>query len=383
MSAMWALRGAALVAATLALSAGMAPPQEPRSARALYERAVELDAAGDQAGALSLLWKAAGVDPADADIQNQLGESLQRIGALDAAIESYRAALAARPSFRKAANNLVLALVAAGRGSESTDLARRLVAAAPDAADAHFTLGLAQAEQDVDEAVRSFQRAIEIAPDDALARYNLALVLRRMDRLDAAADELRQAIAIAPRAEAHFQLGVIRWHQHRLEEAADALRAAIALDPKHAEAHHALGGVLHAAGDRARAIQMLRRAAALRPELADVHYTLARVLRAAGDAAGAAHHQGEADRLRERARLEQEARVWTSTGSARMQAGDLIAAVDHFRRAASILDAYAPAHYQLGIALLRLGQVDAARDAFARAQQLNPSLVPPTARTSR
>ena len=367
----------ALLAASIAVH-GFAPDQDRAGARAAYERAVAREAAGDEAAALSLLWTAAGLDPADAEIQNRLGESLQRIGALDAAIESYQTAVAARPSFRKAANNLVLALVAAGRGSESTDLARRLVAAAPEDAEAHFTLGLAHSEQDVEEAVRSFRRAIQIAPDHALARYNLALVLRRMDRLDAAADELLRAIAIAPRAEAHFQLGVIRWHQHRLDEAAAALRAAIALDPKHADAHHALGGVLDAAGERVRAIEALRRAVGLRPDLADAHYTLARVLRAAGDPAGAAPHERDAERLRERARLEQEARVWTSTGSARMQAGDLVAAVDHFRRAASILDAYAPAHYQLGLAFLRLGQPEAARRAFARAQQLNPSLVPPT-----
>ena len=41
-------------------------------------------------------------------------------------------------------------------------------------------------------------------------------------------------------------------------------------------------------------------------------------------------------------------------------------------------DAYAPAHYQLGRALAALGEPDAARAAFARAHELNPSLVPPT-----
>ena len=366
----------ALFAAALAWSA-VPWGQAGASARGMYDRAAQLEAAGDQAGALSLLWQAAGLDPADADIQNRLGEALQRIGALDAAVDAYRAALRARPAFRKAANNLVLALVAGGRGPEATQLARGLAAGAPHDPESHFTLGLAQSEQDVDEAIRSFRRTIALAPDHALARYNLALVLKRMDRPDEAADELRRAIAIAPRAEAHYQLGVIAWHQHRLEEAAAAFRSAIALDARHADAHQALGGVLHAAGDHPRAEDALRRALALRPDGADAHYTLSRLLRARGDAAAADRHVREAERLRERARLEQEARVWTATGSARMQAGDLAAAVDHFRRAARILDTYAPAYYQLGIALRRLGQPDEARAAFARAQQLNPSLVPP------
>lgn len=367
------------VCATLAFD-DAAAAQDRARAREAYERAIALEGRGDEAGALSLLWQAAGLDPADADIQNRLGEALQRIGALDAAVDAYRAALRARPAFRKAANNLVLAMVAAGRGPEATQLARGLAAGAPHDPESHFTLGLAQSEQDVDEALRSFRRTIELAPDHALARYNLALVLRRMDRLDEAVDQLRRAIAIAPRAEAHYQMGVIAWHQHRLEEAADAFRSALALDPRHADAHQALGGVLHAAGDHPRAEDVLRRAIALRPDGADAHYTLSRVLRARGNTPAADRHIREAERLREHARLEQEARVWTATGSARMQAGDVVAAVDHFRRATAILDSYAPAHYQLGLALLRLGQTDAARSAFERAQQLNPALVPPPGR---
>src|ERR687898_689196 len=81
-----------------------------------YKRALQLEAKGDAAGALPFLWEAAGLAPGDADIQNALGEALDRVGALDAAIEAYRAAVTARPSFRKASNNLILALVNAGRG---------------------------------------------------------------------------------------------------------------------------------------------------------------------------------------------------------------------------------------------------------------------------
>jgi Flp pilus assembly protein TadD len=54
-----------------------------------------------------------------------------------------------------------------------------------------------------------------------------------------------------------------------------------------------------------------------------------------------------------------------------------VAAADLFRRATRTFEAFAPAHYQLGRALDRLGQHDAARASYARAQQLNPALVPP------
>jgi hypothetical protein len=42
-----------------------------------------------------------------------------------------------------------------------------------------------------------------------------------------------------------------------------------------------------------------------------------------------------------------------------------------------VLESYAPAHYQLGRDLQGLNRTNEARAAFARARQLNPSLVPP------
>lgn len=355
-----------------------AAAQEPAvRGRDAYARAVELEAKGNQYAALVLLWEAAGLAPKDSDIQNRLGEALDRIGALDAAIEAFRQAVSARPGFRKAANNLILTLVKAGRGPEAVERARALVAASPSDPEGYFTLGLAQSEQDVAGALASFRRVLDLAPRHALARYNLALVLKRGDRLPEAIDELRRAIEIEPRAEAQYTLGVIYWHQGDLDRATDALRAAVAAEPTHADAHHALGAVLKARGDWAGAAASLRRALALRPDLWAAHYTLGQVLQRAGDDSGARTHLAEAERLRRRAESQQEAGVWTATGTRKLDAGDFTTALDHFRRAIQIFEAYAPAHYQMGRALQGLGRDDAARAAFHRAQQLNPSLVPP------
>jgi tetratricopeptide (TPR) repeat protein len=367
------VRLAAILCATLAYVA----QDTPARAKETYERAIKLEREGNAAAALSLLWEAAGLAPRDPDIQYRLGESLERIGALDAAIDAYRQALRSRPQFREAANKLILTLVKAGKGPEARERAQAVVDGSPQDPDAHFTLGLAQSEQDVEGAITSFRRTLELAPRHALARYNLALVLKRADRPRDAIDELTRAIAIEPRAEAHYTLGVIYWQQGDLERAEAALRAGIAADERYADAHHTLGAVLAARRQWRPAIEALRRALELRPDLTSARYTLARVLRESGDEPGARGKFAEADRLRRRAQLEQEASVWTATGTQKLEDGDAAAAVDHFRRAMSIFEAYAPAHYQLGRALQKLGRVDAARAAFYRAQQLNPSLVPP------
>jgi tetratricopeptide (TPR) repeat protein len=366
-----------LAAAAWAHEPAVQQRETPARAREAYARALELDAEGRSSESLPLLWEAAGLAPGDPEIQNRLGEALDRMGALDAAMDAFRRALAARPDFRKAADNLVLTLGKAGRSPEAIERARAIVAAAPRDANAHFTLGLAQSEADVTEAIGTFRRALELDPRHALARYNLALVLKRADRTTEAIDELQRTLEIAPRAEAHYTLGVIYWQQGDLERAERALRAAEAAEPRYADAHYTLGVVLAARGDRKGAIDALRRAIALRPDLPGAHYSLGQVLRQGGDAAAGDAHLAEADRLQTAGRLEHEARVWTSTGTARLEAGDPADAVRHYKRAIAIHEAYAPAHYQLGRALERLGQTAAARAAFARARELNPSLVAP------
>ena len=218
-------------------------------AKEAYARAGELDARGEAAGALALLWEAAGLAPRDAEIQNRLGEALDRIGALDAAVDAFRRALDERPDFRKAANNLILTLVKGGRGPEAVERARALVAAAPADPNALFTLGLAQSEQDVTGALTTLRRVVELEPRYTLARYNLALILKRADRVPEAVEHLTRVLDTEPRPEAHYTLGVIYWQQGDAARATKALRAAVAAEPGFADAYYTLGAVRHGEGD--------------------------------------------------------------------------------------------------------------------------------------
>jgi tetratricopeptide (TPR) repeat protein len=156
-----------------------------------------------------------------------------------------------------------------------------------------------------------------------------------------------------------------------------ALEAAIALHAGYASAHYTLGAVQKDRREWSKAAASLRRAIALRRDLPGAHVTLAGVLRAAGDDTAARAQLAEGERLRRRGEIEHEALVWTAVGARKLEAGDLTGALDDFRRATAAFEGYAPAHYQLGLVLRRLNQPEAARAAFARAQQLNSSLVAP------
>ena len=365
---------ACLLVATV--PAGLAAQAAGRGGE-LHARAMQLEKAGNHPAALSLLWEAAGLSPDDPVILNDLGEALDRIGALDAAIDAFQRALDRRPASGTTARRLVLTLARAGRGPEAVSRARGLVAAAPGDAEALFTLGLALAEHDVGEAMQTFTRVLERDPKHTVARYNLALVLKRADRLDEAVEHLEGAIAVEPRPELYYTLGVIRSLQGDPDRAIAALRKAIRAEPQYVDAHQALGAALRSKRDWRGAAASLERAIAIRPELWGAHYTLGQVLQQAGDVAGARRHLAEADRLRVHAQQEQEAGVWSAVGIGRLERGDLPGAADCFRRAIQAADGYAPAYYQLGRVLQKLGRADESRAAFTRARELNPSLVPP------
>src|SRR5207244_9355009 len=100
-------------------------------------------------------------------------------------------------------------------------------------------------------------------------------------------------------------------------------------------------------------------------------------LQLSGDTRGARAQLADAERLRLRADAEHQAAVWTAVGTRQFDEGDPSAAIESLHRAIGVLESYAPAHYQMGRALQRLNRTNEARAAFARARQLNPSLVPP------
>jgi tetratricopeptide (TPR) repeat protein len=365
------------VIATIVAAAAALPAQDPRAARDAYERAIALEAEGNHGAALSLLWTAAGAAPADADIQNRLGEALERIGALDAAVEAYGHALAARPGFRRAQNNLVVALGKSGRGAEAIRRADAWLAAAPDDPELRYTWALAASEQDIDASMAALRQVIAARPDHALAHYNLALLLKRVDRLEDAVAAAERAARIDPRPEAHLLLGTLHVQRGDPGRALAAFDAAVRANARFADGWMQRAMVLRSRGDLAGAVDALRRAVAVRPEAWGGHAALAAVLGAAGDAAGSRKASAEAERLRAAEREERTAVTMTTVGIARLDGGDLAGALERFTAATAASPAYAPAHYHRGRTLLRLGRKAEARAAFARARALNPSLVAP------
>ena len=168
------------------------------------------------------------------------------------------------------------------------------------------------------------------------------------------------------------------WQQGDFAAAAEELTAAIHAKPDYAEAYYTLGTVLKQKGDLAESSNALREAIRLQPEFAGAHTTLATVLRQLGDNEGAAAESRAGAEIAKRKNSEQAALFATNSGRRLFNAGDLDGAISQFRSAIESVPGYAPAHYQLALALQRKGDKQGALQEFKTAADLDPRLKAPT-----
>jgi Flp pilus assembly protein TadD len=173
-------------------------------------------------------------------------------------------------------------------------------------------------------------------------------------------------------------LGVTLWQKGDFPQAAESLQSAVKIKPDYSEAFYTLGTVYKQMNKLPEAAQALREAIRLQPEFMGAHTTLAAVLRAEGDTAGADAESKTAADLSKRKTSLQAATFATNSGKRLLTAGDLPGAISQFRNAIQMVPDYAPAHYQLAIALERSGQKDEASSEFHKAGELDPHLKPPT-----
>ncbi len=138
--------------------------------------------------------KALAVKPDFADAHNNLANAFKALGRLEEALASYDRALAAQPGYAAAHYNRANALAMLRRFDEALAGYDRVLALAANNADAHNNRGIVLQELGrLDEALAAFARAIELRPDLVSAYYNQGNAL-------AAADQPLQALASYDRA---------------------------------------------------------------------------------------------------------------------------------------------------------------------------------------
>lgn len=201
--------------------------------------------------ALGALQKAAKFLPKDAEIHNNLGNSLQAFGRHADAAASCRRALVLSPDFIEAHANLGNALKDLGQLDAATASYRRALEINPNVAEIHSNLGAVLHElQRFDQAVASHRRALELNPQYAAAHNNLGNVLRDMGQLESAAESFRQALTIqSDYADAHNNLGAVLRVLGRFDEAMACSHKALEIKPDYDIAHTNLAHLLLESGD--------------------------------------------------------------------------------------------------------------------------------------
>jgi len=213
-----------------------------------------------------------------------VGITLKELGRLDEAEASYTQAIALKPDYADAHNNLGITLTELGRLDEAEASYTQAIALKPDYAEAHSNLGITLKELGrLDEAEASLRQAIALKPDFAKAHYNVGITLKELGRLDEAEASYTQAIALKPDyAEAHSNLGITLKELGRLEESEACYRQVLALKPDLAEAHTNLGNTLQELGKLEEAEASYRQAIALKSDYAEAHSNLGVTLKELG-----------------------------------------------------------------------------------------------------
>jgi tetratricopeptide (TPR) repeat protein/SAM-dependent methyltransferase len=231
----------------------------------------------------------------------------------------------------------VYPLLQAGRFVEAESALRRIVAQAPDNAEAHFLLGMCRYQQGAaHDALAPMRRAVELAPATAQFAVNFGFVLGETGALDEAERVLRGAVSRAPRDPVALNaLGITLQQAGRLEEALAIFARGIAIAPRDDGLHNNYGRTLRDAGRTEQALAEIRTALSLNPANLMARLNLGNVLRDTGALADAI------------AAYEQ-----------------VVAAAPNFNMAL----------HNLGEALLEAGRADDARRAFGRAMRAAPAV---------
>jgi tetratricopeptide (TPR) repeat protein len=237
--------------------------------------------------------------PGVAPFHVQLGDLYVRAGQDLKAIEQYRLALEAQPSFLEATVKLGTQHMRQGRLVDAAITFNRAVELNDRLITAFVGLGVAQhACGRHRESLATFDLAASLEPSTTLlfsesARLQLQLEQRQRvgGRADASAEDdsapphdrlieeaLRrheQALAQTPgHADLHYRYGLLLRQVGRLSEAIEAFRRAVAINPHYSKALVKLAICLKEAGQIDEAIETFTRALRLNDKFVDVHYQL-------------------------------------------------------------------------------------------------------------
>ena len=232
------------------------------------EALVALMSAGDYAKAESEALRLRKKHPKVALIADVLANAQARLGKTDAAIESFRSAIALDPNYAEAHNNFGRLLLELGRTDDALEQTRTALRLAPGLALAHHNMGAIHSRLgETDEAIKRFRKANELRPNSPETLRMLGNALTREKKYFEAEQALQTAIRNDPRnAESHTLLGQAQAAIGKEAEAMESYSRALILAPNSSVANNRMALFLQTMGDFGQAETYFRKAIELDPD---------------------------------------------------------------------------------------------------------------------
>lgn len=242
----------------------------------------------------------------------------------------------------------------------------------PDHLELRLNLGLAQLrDQQLTEALQTFEEAAERHPNEARAHHDLGNALRTAGKPQEAIEALRQAVDLQPDyASAWFNLGNVLSGLEQWDEAEKALRRHRKLQPDDTRSAYLLAMAKNGRGNSTAAATQLRKLLRENPNDEVVRRGLADVLLGSRQYAAAAQVWMQAADLD--LPMAQRGQMLDTGARALWGKGRRRPAIELWREWVRIAPDSTESHTALGNALQLSGQRQEAEDEFVRAVELDP-----------
>jgi tetratricopeptide (TPR) repeat protein len=273
---------------------------------------------------------------------------------------------------------LGFAYLQAGQAAKASDTLHQLVAAHPDSADAHLGLGLLDSSADrpnLDEAIAEFRESLRLDPKKDEARLALGRALNSQEQFSDAVVPLKEYVERQPLDfQGYYAAGLAYKGLRQFDPAIELLQRAARLNPANFDVRYDLGLTLAEAGKNEQAIRELRAAENIRPSAPEVHDQLARLLAATGQKELAQKEHAKFVALSSRGDSRSAAGTFNARANQLLAAGNARGAASAYRDALRADPNNPQLHYNLSLALEKLGDEAAERAELEKAIQLNPEL---------
>lgn len=379
---------------------------EPNSWEAHFNLGLALLSEGNARDAAAELRIATRVEPKRPESHVALGNALSQLNHPDAAISEYKLALQENPKFVPALDgltkqlieqrrysaaiayldnappdeglqlNLAIATSRNGNVPRAIEILSLLVKEHPSSAQAHSNLAIAYTQQDrYREAAIEFQKAVQLDPRDDENRISYVKALCVVADFPAAKPVIDEYVDRKPNdAEALKLKGIVYRGLGKYAEAEPILSRAVSLNPNSYDSRYNLGFVLVKLGKPREAREQLEKALQLNPDSSEARFQLTTVLRTLGEGEKANEELRSFEHQKEETVNEDIASVKANQANESMRTGDPQHAVDLYREAIADDPKNARTYYNLALALDRLGDTQAEREALEKAATLNASL---------